>query len=51
MGGCRMDIVVNASLSFINATSHSLEKWKGMSLGRNEDNSGANLLKSLLNPR
>jgi len=41
--------MVNATIGFENATSHSLEKWKGMTLARIEDKRLAILLKFLIN--
>ena len=51
MRGCMIGAVVNVSLSFVNDTSHSLEKWNCMSLARSGNKSLAILLKFLINLR
>ena len=37
MKGCKMGVMINASLSMLNANSHSLEKWNGVFLAISED--------------
>ena len=49
MWECKMGVVINDSLSLVNATSHSLENWKDASLAGSEDNGLPILLKFLMN--